>query len=93
MREKEVESALVKGVRERYGMAFKFNSMGCDGVPDRLVLLPGGHVGFIELKAPGKHMRPLQKKRKRQIEVLGFKVFCLDGKDQIGEVLDEIQSA
>jgi hypothetical protein len=60
------------------------------GVPDRLVLIPGGVIAFVELKAPGKQMRPLQIKRKRQLEELGFLVYCLDDIKMIGGVLDEI---
>jgi hypothetical protein len=60
------------------------------GVPDRVIMMEGGKLAFIELKAPGKQMRPLQIKRKRQLESLGFLVYCLDDKAKIGEVLDEI---
>ena len=91
MREKMIEAALVREVRKRHGLPLKFVSPGFDGVPDRLVLFPVGKMGFVELKAPGRKMRPLQKKRKRQLEVLGFLVFCVDKDEQIEEVLDEIQ--
>lgn len=90
--EKDVERALVEEAKMRKGIAFKFVSPGFCGVPDRLVLLPGGHVGFVELKRPGGQMRPLQKRRKRQIETLGIPVFCLDRKEKIREVLDAIQT-
>jgi len=60
------------------------------GVPDRLILMKGGKLAFIELKAPKKKMRPLQIRRKRQLERLGFLVYCIDNKEQIGGVLDEI---
>ena len=66
MREKTIEAKLVTAVRQLGGLALKFISPGLDGVPDRLVLLPGGRMAFIELKAPGKKMRPLQVRRKRQ---------------------------
>ena len=58
MRENVIEKALVDEVRKRGGMAFKFNSMGCNGVPDRFVLLPGSRIAFVEVKAPGEVMRP-----------------------------------
>ncbi len=61
-------------------------------MPDRLVLFPGGKLGFVELKAPGKKMRPLQEKRKRTLEELGFLVFCVDSKEMIGGVLHEIRT-
>lgn len=92
MREKRIESALVKAVKKKHGLALKLVSPGFDGVPDRLILLGNGRIGFVELKAPGQKMRPLQEKRKRQLEALGFLVFCVDGIDQIEEVLHAIQS-
>ena len=50
-------------------------------------------AAFAEIKADGKTMRPLQVRRKRQLEALGFSVYCIDNPDQIGEVLNEIQSS
>ena len=93
MREKEIEAALVKAAKKRNGMALKFISPGMSGVPDRLGLLPDGKLGFIELKAPGKKMRLLQEKRKRQLEALGFLVFCLDCKEEVEVMLDAIVQA
>lgn len=93
MGENEIENALVTAVKIRGGLALKFVSPGMSGVPDRLILIEGGKLGFIELKAPGKKLRPLQIKRKRQLEALGFLVYCIDSKDQIGGVLDEIETS
>jgi hypothetical protein len=90
--EKYIEQKLVKAVKERGGMALKFVSPGLDGVPDRIVLLPMERIAFVELKAPGKKMRPLQVKRNRQLEALGFLVYCIDGVEQIEGVLDEIKN-
>ena len=90
MREKTVEQKLVAAVRHMGGIAPKFVSPGLDGVPDRLILLPGGKMGFVECKAPGKQLRPLQVHRKRQLEGLGFLVYCLDRPEAIGGILDEI---
>jgi hypothetical protein len=70
------------------GIAPKFVSPGFNGMPDRLVLLPMGRTAFVELKAPGKMMRPLQVRRKRQLEELGFSVYCIDDVEQIDEVLE-----
>lgn len=93
MLEKDIEKKLIKEVNKLGGLALKFLSPGYAGVPDRLILLPYRKIAFIELKAPGKALRPLQEKRKRQLEELGFLVFCLDSKDEIGGVLGEIQSS
>ena len=93
MREKNVETKLVKAVKNMGGLAPKFISPGLDGVPDRLVLLPGGKLAFIELKASGKELRPLQVRRKRQLEALGFLVYCIDNPEQIGGIIREIQAS
>lgn len=90
MREKEIEQALVKAVKARGGMCPKFTSPGMDGMPDRLVLLPQGRIGFVEVKAPGKKPRPLQVHRHEELRNLGFQVFVLDRFEQIGEILDEV---
>lgn len=90
MREKTIEAKLVQLVRSKGGLALKFSSPACDGVPDRLALLPGGKIAFIELKAPGKTLRPLQVRRKRQLEALGFSVYCIDRPEQIEIVLQEM---
>ena len=93
MTEKQIEQKLVKAVKAKGGLAPKFVSPGFDGVPDRIVLLPRGRIAFVELKAKGRKMRPLQVRRKRQLESLGFSVYCIDSPDQIGGILDEIQSS
>lgn len=93
MREKVIEDKLKKAVKEKGGLCLKFVSPGFDGVPDRIILMPGGIMAFAELKAPGKKLRPLQERRKRQLESLGFSVFCIDNPESIGGVLDEICTA
>ncbi len=88
--EKRVEKIFTDAVKKMGGMAVKFVSPGLAGVPDRIVLLPGKKIAFVELKAPGKKPRPLQVKRMRQLECLGFPVYVVDRVEQIGGVLDEI---
>lgn len=93
MRESEIEKRLKNAVKMRDGLALKFVSPNFNGVPDRLLLLPEGKAAFAELKATGRKMRSLQIKRKRQLEALGFLVYCIDGIEQIGGVLDEIEQS
>lgn len=93
MLEKEIEKALVRAVKNIGGWCLKLSCTGMDGVPDRLVLLPKGRCAFVELKAPGKKPRPLQIKRMRQLSSLGFSCFVIDGKEQIGGVIDAIQTS
>ena len=90
--EREVEQALVKAVKQRGGVAYKFTSPGVAGVPDRLVLLPNCPAAFVELKAPGQKPRPLQVHRFEQIRRLGHAVYVVDHPSQIAGVLDEIQA-
>ena len=93
MRERQIEQNLAKAVKEAGGIAPKFTSPGFAEMPDRLVLLPGGHIGFVEVKAPGEKPRPLQLSRHRRLRQLGFRVYVLDDEKQIGGIIDEIQSA
>lgn len=93
MREKIIEQHLVKAVKNSGGIAPKLVCPGFDGMPDRLVLLPRGKIGFVEVKAPGKEPRPLQVARHGLLRRLGFKVYVLDDPDQIGGILDEIRTA
>ena len=92
MREKEIEQKFTLMVKRAGGLALKFVSPGMSGMPDRIVLLPGGHMAFVEVKAPGKVPRPLQTARHRILCELGFKVYVLDDTGQIGGILDEIRS-
>ena len=64
MLESVIESRLRQEAKKRGGMALKFVSPGMNGVPDRIVLMPGGKMAFVELKAPGKAPRALQEKRR-----------------------------
>ncbi|WP_268872459.1 VRR-NUC domain-containing protein [Megasphaera hutchinsoni] len=73
-------------------MAVKLVSPSVDGLPDRLILLPGGKAGFVELKAKGKKPRALQVKRMNDLRALGFTVFVVDDKERIGGVLHAIQT-
>ena len=92
MRETSIERKLVTAVRKLGGIAPKFTSPGFAGMPDRLILLPGGRFGFVEVKAPGETPRPIQISRIRLLKRLGFRVFVLDDEGQIGGILDEIRS-
>lgn len=93
MREKIIEQHLVKAVKNSGGIAPKLVCPGFDGMPDRLVLLPRGKIGLVEVKAPGKEPRPLQVARHELLRRLGFKVYVLDNPEQIGGILDEIRTA
>lgn len=90
MREKQIEQKLVRTIKNMGGIAPKLVCPGFDGMPDRIVLLPGGHMAFVEVKAPGKAPRPLQVARHEMLRRLGFKVYVLDGENEITKIVKEI---
>lgn len=91
MLEKELEKKFCGLVKAAGGKAYKFVSPGNDGVPDRLVVLPGGHVGFVELKQRGKKPTALQKKRIEELRALGCFAAVLDCPEDSGAVLERIR--
>ena len=92
MLEKEIEKKLVTAVRMMDGVAVKFVSPGYAGMPDRLVLLPGGRMAFVEVKRPGEKPRALQEARHRMLRRLGFKVYVLDSVEKIERIIDAIRT-
>ena len=92
MREKVIEKKLVTEVKKRGGICPKWVAPGFDGMPDRIVLLPGRKFGFVEVKAPGGKPRALQVSRHKLLFRLGFRVHVLDDVSQIGGIIDEIQA-
>ena len=92
MREKTIEQKLVQSVKARGGLCPKLVCPGMAGMPDRLVLLPGGKMGFVEVKAPGEKPRPLQTARHRILSWLGYRVYGLDDIGQVNEIVEEIRS-
>lgn len=93
MREKDVEQALVRAVKARGGLAFKWVSPGRVGIPDRLLVFPNAKLAFVEVKAPGARLKPQQIKRRDHLVSFGFHVWVVDGIDQIGGVIDAICSS
>ena len=93
MREKTVEQKLVRAVKAAGGICPKWVAPGFDGMPDRIVLLPDGRMGFVEVKAPGQKPRPLQVNRHAMLREMGFPVFVLDDPEEIPTILDEMPHA
>lgn len=91
MTEKDIEKKLTIAVREEGGICPKFVSPGTNGMPDRLVLLPDGHMAFVELKAPGERPRKIQLRRHAKLRTLGYRVYVVDGAEQIPEVIRTIR--
>ena len=87
MAEKDIERKLKKRVEALGCLCLKFESPGFTGVPDRMVLMPGGEMFFVETKAPGKKERPRQRYVQDQLRKLGFIVISsVDGEEGINRV-------
>ena len=86
--EKATEKFLRDGVKRLGGRSYKWVSPGCSGVPDRIVILPGGRIFFVELKSEGKISTPQQKKRQAELRALSCTVYAdIDTRDKVSEVL------
>ena len=87
VKENVIEGYLRDRVKSVGGRAYKFISPGNSGVPDRLVLLPGGRCIFVELKAPGKEPTPIQLLQHKKLRALGFIVLVIDSKEKVDEFI------
>ena len=78
LRESDIEDKLRLALHQRGHLCLKFHSPGFAGVPDRICLLRGGRLVFVELKAPGQKPEPHQLRRHRLLRELGFRVEVID---------------
>lgn len=88
MLERDIEKKLVKSVRLLGGRAYKWVSPGNSGVPDRIVILPGGRVIFVELKTDTGSLTPLQKRQIEVLESVGADVMVVKGEDGLHGFID-----
>jgi len=88
--EKNLENRFRQYVRTLGGFALKFSPVGIKGFPDRVVLLPGGRIGFAELKHPEKTGRvsDSQIRATRTLRILGFKTIISDSFDELRAWVD-----
>lgn len=93
MRESKVEQHLVRAVHEYGGLALKFVSPRRRGVPDRLLLFPGGCVAFVECKAPRGVVKPHQARVHARLRALGFRVLIVWSRESIGILLPDLARA
>jgi hypothetical protein len=90
LRENIIEGYLRDKVKTVGGKAYKFVSPGNSGVPDRLVLLPGGKSIFVELKAPGKEPTAKQLLQHKKLRALGFIVLIIDSKEKVDKFIKNL---
>lgn len=85
-----IEAYLRQRVKAAGGLALKLVCPGFTGVPDRLILMPGGRAYFAETKDAGKKPRPRQRRVHDLLRTLGFKVFVPDSKTAVDNLLREV---
>lgn len=90
--ERDIERALVGMVKRKGGFCLKWVCPGWAGVPDRIVLLPGGRVMFVETKRPkGEEPRALQKWWHKTIRGLGFQCWVVYSHEDIAKLTKYIE--
>ncbi|WP_277292702.1 VRR-NUC domain-containing protein [Veillonella caviae] len=89
--EKDIERWLGNQLKKRGCIYMKFVSPGNDGVPDRIVVLPGGGVIFIELKATTGKLMANQRVQISRLRKQGALVFVLTGKRDAELFVDYIE--
>lgn len=87
MNEKLIEKKLRESVKKLGGMALKFTSPGTAGVPDRIVIMPGGKIHFVEVKSAGKKLSPMQKRFAGKLTDLNFHFWALSSQQALDEFI------
>ena len=90
MRESTIEARLVRMVRAKGGLCYKFVSPGNPGVPDRIVITPGGRTIYVELKTEVGRLAKVQKWQHEELRKRGAEVRTLKGVDQVNEFVREV---
>lgn len=76
--ESKIETNLRERIKKIGGLALKIWCLSMAGFPDRIVLMPGGRIWFVEVKAPGKKPKPHQGIRIEWLRRMGFTVWVID---------------
>lgn len=88
--EKVIEKRLNAEVKSLGGWSLKLLCQFVTGLPDRLVLLPGGIIFFAEIKSTGKKPTTIQELVHERIRRLGFTVYVIDSLEQLNKILNEL---
>ena len=90
--ESEIEVYLIRSVKNKNGLCMKWTSPGNAGVPDRIVIVPGGDVYFVELKAEGKrgNLSPLQRNFMSKLKNLNCDVRVIASFKEVDEFIEEV---
>ena len=88
VRESVIEKRLCHEAAARGWLCWKLHADSVAGIPDRLLLGPGGRTVFVELKRAGEKPRPIQNYQHERLRSLGFEVHVIDNVDDIRKVFD-----
>lgn len=91
--EKQIESYLVKRCKEQGWTALKYYNPNATGYPDRLVLLPGARVLWVEVKRPGAYPTALQIVRMQDLCDFGHEATVVSSFDDVDHLIVLIKSA
>lgn len=91
-REKQLEKYLRLRIEERGGVCLKFVSPGQDGVPDRVVVMPGGRVYFVELKTQTGKLSRIQKYQLKRLCDLHQICSVIYGKEGVKAFLRDVDN-
>jgi hypothetical protein len=90
--EKDIEQKLRNQIKARGGLCLKWVSPGNNGVPDRIILLPGARIYFVETKRPkGGTLSALQKKWREWLTRLDFRCWTVWNEDDLAAFLEYIE--
>lgn len=88
--EADAEDLLKSGIKSLRGLCFKLKFVGLMGAPDRLVLLPGRRLYFVEVKQNTGKLEASQEIMFPRLEALGFRVHLLYGVEAVQQFLDSV---
>lgn len=92
MRESEIEAYVKKEIESRGGLFFKFTSPGQTGVPDRIIVMPGGRVFFVEFKTERGRISKVQAYQLDRLIDLGVEASVIQGMDGAREWIRDLDA-
>lgn len=91
--ERDIEAKLVREVKRRGGLTYKFSSPGCTGVPDRIIIVPDKYyprVVFVELKTKNGTLKRNQVNQIHLMRDKGAEVHVTYGVEQMMALITEL---
>ncbi len=92
--EKSIENVLRKAVEDEGGVCLKWTCPGHRGVPDRMILFPGGVIAFVELKRPGAKVKAggLQEWWREKLVSFGFSCYEISTAEQVQQLVFQLST-